>query len=282
MRTPSSSDGTIAAVAVTIRMVRLLMRSASRPPHGPRRSNGNCCAASVMPSHVPELVSSSTNHACAIFCIQVPAERHRLTDEIQPVVAGVAARRSGGQVALHALTASSFSIAVTRRQQCCLVSCVECLELPREVGLLPCSGCAQHLGAMVADLHEGHPPVCRFDPSMQIARGLELGHQPRHGRLADLLQPGEFAEPKLAVALHRGQRGGLGRRQVQVGALAQASRQPVHRLAQGGHLRCFGHRQGHGAPSPIVRYAYFLGTRRADIRACADVLRLVAAACWLA
>ncbi len=41
------------------------------------------------------------------------SDRHRLADEVQAVVAGVQRDERGGQVALHALTASSFSIAVT-------------------------------------------------------------------------------------------------------------------------------------------------------------------------
>jgi hypothetical protein len=62
----------IDAVAVQIRIVRLLKRSANTPPHGVRTSVGSIWMANVIPSQAPEFVNSRTSQAWASFCIQVP------------------------------------------------------------------------------------------------------------------------------------------------------------------------------------------------------------------
>ena len=51
---------------------RLSMRSAISPPYGPSSSVGSVWRATTMPRSVAEPVSTSTSHACAVVCIQVP------------------------------------------------------------------------------------------------------------------------------------------------------------------------------------------------------------------
>ncbi len=53
-----------------IRIFRLANRSAIIPPHGPSRSDGMNCSATVMPTAVTEPESCSTSQSWAIRCIQ--------------------------------------------------------------------------------------------------------------------------------------------------------------------------------------------------------------------
>ena len=57
---------------VPISSFRLSILSATDPVHAPSSSTGTVCSATVTPSALPLELSSSTNHACATVCSQVP------------------------------------------------------------------------------------------------------------------------------------------------------------------------------------------------------------------
>jgi hypothetical protein len=61
------------SVWVTLSTRRLSIRSANKPPIGPKRNIGKNRAAVVKPSWVPLCVRSRTTKDCATVCIQVPA-----------------------------------------------------------------------------------------------------------------------------------------------------------------------------------------------------------------
>ena len=61
-----------ATICVIMISRRLSKRSAITPPHGASSSVGTNCMATTAPSAVPLPVSSSTSHAWAMPCIQVP------------------------------------------------------------------------------------------------------------------------------------------------------------------------------------------------------------------
>ena len=69
---PSNTASTANATCVANSRRRLSTRSTTRPPYGASNSTGSVCIATTRPSAVPEPVSSSTSHDCAIDCIQVP------------------------------------------------------------------------------------------------------------------------------------------------------------------------------------------------------------------
>ena len=69
---PSTAAGTAIITCITRSTVRLEKRSASTPPSGESSRVGSSWSAMVMPSAAPLSVSTSTSHACAVVCIQVP------------------------------------------------------------------------------------------------------------------------------------------------------------------------------------------------------------------
>ena len=69
---PSTAAGTAIITCMTRSTVRLEKRSASTPPRGESSSVGSIWRATVMPSAEPLPVSTSTSHAWAVVCIQVP------------------------------------------------------------------------------------------------------------------------------------------------------------------------------------------------------------------
>ncbi len=70
--TPSTSASSAGAACVKISSLRLSTRSASVPPHAPKRSTGPNCRPTVMPRSSALPVRLSTSQFWATDCIQVP------------------------------------------------------------------------------------------------------------------------------------------------------------------------------------------------------------------
>ena len=173
--------------------------------------------ANVIPSHAPELVSSRHQPGLGELLHPGAGYRHRLPDEVQPVVAHPQGCECRSQVPLHAFTAKSFSSAGAaanstsrserpgRRADGPGTPCWRAAARPQ---------CRRHRDRSVRRGIRGRRWV---DPSPDVSRFGELRDEPRHRRLADLLHAGELAEPKHAVLFDGGERARSGMRSVPFG-----------------------------------------------------------------
>ena len=78
VRRQRAADRIIASVWVMAMTLRRLIRSATAPPMGPMKTEGNRSANATAPSQPPDSVNSQVSQPTAMRCIQVPTSETEL------------------------------------------------------------------------------------------------------------------------------------------------------------------------------------------------------------
>src|SRR5581483_8287586 len=234
-RAQSAIASSANALCVTIRILRLSRRSASRPPQAPSTSIGPKFSAAWIPSAVPLSVSLR------------PATRGRPTASRFPSPTRSARRRTGESCASARPSGTSGGSRARSWSRRALHQPLEDTGRPlehldllrlegtdalREIGLLAAATALDRSLPLGRDPDPGDAAVDGVGDALDQAGVHQGGHDATHRGGLDLLVHAEVADRHRPVGLDRGERGQARRRDTRLGLLAELPREPRDAEAQ--------------------------------------------------